>query len=146
MGYTPQILAGVWVGCDDRYIRFSDNYFGQGAHGALPIWAYFMSKVADDPSCNLDKNANFEKPSNLTSDFNVPFVGKDSVAIDMNIEKTEDIGAESDYKLPENTASETHSNNKTENKKPNTPNIPTTKANKEAVKPKAVMPIKKNKA
>jgi penicillin-binding protein 1A len=58
-GYTPQILAGAWVGADDRYIRFTDNYFGQGAHGSLPIWAYFMNKVANDPASNLDRNASF---------------------------------------------------------------------------------------
>jgi hypothetical protein len=64
----------------------------------------------------------------------------------MNVEKTEDIGAESDYKLPENNVSEAHSNNKTENKNSNTPITPAPKANKEAIKPKALMPSKKNKA
>lgn len=77
MGYTPQLLAGAWVGADDRYIRFSDNYFGQGAHGALPIWAYFMEKVARDPACNLDPNASFVKPAGM-GDLNINFIGKDT--------------------------------------------------------------------
>jgi penicillin-binding protein 1A len=69
MGYTPQLLAGAWVGCDDRYIRISDNYYGQGAQASLPIWAYFMNKVENDPACNLDPNATFARPDELLSDF-----------------------------------------------------------------------------
>src|SRR5690606_30068009 len=42
IGYTPQLLAGVWVGCDDRFLRFSSTAQGQGASAALPIWAYFF--------------------------------------------------------------------------------------------------------
>ena len=124
MGYTPQLLAGAWVGADDRYIRFSDNYFGQGAHGALPIWAYFMSKVANDPACNLDPNASFDKPSNLP-DFNVNFVGQDSVATDLPVD-VEDIKAE--------TEKQTSPGNKK--------TVPAT--NKEAQMPKAIMPKKGN--
>ncbi len=138
MGYTPQILAGAWVGADDRYIRFTDNYFGQGAHGALPIWAYFMAKVANDPACNLDPNASFDKPSGM-GDLNVNFVGQDTIATDIPIE-TEDIKAESDYELPDEV-----NNNATTAPQPvaNIPNAakkPT--ANKEAQKPKAILPKK----
>lgn len=140
MGYTPQILAGAWVGADDRYIRFTDNYFGQGAHGALPIWAYFMAKVANDPSCNLDPNASFDKPSGM-GDLNINFVGQDTIATDIPIE-TEDIKAESDYVLPDEvnnniqnaTAPQPISNTPVAAKKPI--------ANKEAQKPKAILPKK----
>jgi penicillin-binding protein 1A len=99
MGYTPQMLAGTWVGCDDRFLRFTDNYFGQGAHASLPIWAYFMQKVANDPNCNLNQNANFQKPLNLLEDYNVEFVSKDT-AIDISVpDNVEEIGAESNYQL-----------------------------------------------
>jgi penicillin-binding protein 1A len=139
MGYTPQILAGAWVGADDRYIRFTDNYFGQGAHGALPIWAYFMAKVANDPACNLDPNASFVKPAGM-GDLNVNFVGQDTIATDIPLE-TDDIKAESDYILPDQTNTNNSnvpqptSNTPTNTKKPN--------ANKEAQKPKAILPKKK---
>ena len=131
MGYTPQLLAGAWVGCDDRYIRFTDNYFGQGAHASLPIWAYFMSKVAADPACNLDPNANFERPSSLLNDFNVDFVSKDSTGIE-NIDANgviEDIKAESDYTLPA-----------AEKTIPKNSPVPAVKK----TKPKALLPPKKN--
>jgi len=145
MGYTPQLLAGAWVGCDDRYIRFSDNYFGQGAHASLPIWAYFMSKVAADPACNLDPNASFERPSTMLNDFNVDFVSKDSTGLEnMNlIENTEDIKAESDYIIPDaekivpvKNMLPVKSSPASDNKK--------SKANKEGAKPKALFPPKKN--
>ena len=148
MGYTPQILAGAWVGADDRYIRFTDNYFGQGAHGSLPIWAYFMNKVANDPASNLDRNASFVRPDNLSTDFNVNFVGKDS-SIDLTVpdEDVEGIEAESDYSLLSNNepavvtpvTSNPPVNKSTLPKKPTIePKQSTTPANK----PKAVMPKK----
>jgi penicillin-binding protein 1A len=134
MGYTPQLLAGAWVGCDDRYIRFSDNYFGQGAHASLPIWAYFMNKVTADPACNLDPNANFEKPSNIIGDLNnINFVSTDSTTLNTEIPsllKDDEIKGESDYVIP---AAEKPI------KKEAAPSI------KEALKPKALFPVKKKK-
>ena len=158
MGYTPQLLAGAWVGCDDRYIRFSDNYFGQGAHASLPIWANFMSKVAADPACNLDANASFERPSSMLNDFSIDFISKDSTGLEGidEIITTEDIKAESDYTLPDaQIASPVKNNLPVKNSAPNktTPPIKNnskdtkskdTKANKEGVKPKAIFPPKKN--
>ncbi len=148
MGYTPQILAGAWVGADDRYIRFTDNYFGQGAHGSLPIWAYFMNKVANDPASNLDRNASFVRPDNLSTDFNVNFVGKDS-SIDLTVPDTdaEGIAAESDYSLISNNEPtiETPAVNNTPVNKSTLPKKPTSEpkqATTPANKPKAVMPKK----
>jgi penicillin-binding protein 1A len=140
MGYTPQILAGAWVGADDRYIRFTDNYFGQGAHGALPIWAYFMAKVANDPACNLDPNASFDKPSGM-GDLNINFVGQDTSVTDIPLE-TEDIKAESDYELPDEVNNNAPSATAPQplSNIPNAAKKPT--ANKEAQKPKAILPKK----
>jgi penicillin-binding protein 1A len=63
MGYTPQLLAGGWVGCDDRFIHFStESKNGEGGRAAMPIWAYFMTKAAADPNCGLDTKLTFVKP------------------------------------------------------------------------------------
>jgi hypothetical protein len=62
--------------------------------------------VTNDPACNLDQNANFQKPANLSADFNVQFISKDSALLDDNIpnlDNPEDIGAESDYQISSNT-------------------------------------------
>jgi len=41
VGYTPEFVAGCWVGFDDHRVKFTD-WYGQGARAALPIWAMFM--------------------------------------------------------------------------------------------------------
>ena len=62
IGYTPQLLGGAWVGCDDRALRFRSEALGQGAAAALPIWAYFMKKVYADKSTGIDPDAKFVEP------------------------------------------------------------------------------------
>ncbi|MCH8325922.1 MAG: hypothetical protein IIB83_05095 [Bacteroidetes bacterium] len=44
VGFTPNLVAGVWVGFDDHRIKFTNTY-GQGAVAAMPIWSKFMGKV-----------------------------------------------------------------------------------------------------
>lgn len=44
IGFTPHFSAGVWVGFDDRRVRFN-GWYGQGAKAALPVWAKFMAEA-----------------------------------------------------------------------------------------------------
>lgn len=62
IGYTPQLLAGAWVGCDDRALRFRSEALGQGAAAALPIFALFMKKVYADKTLGIDEAAKFTEP------------------------------------------------------------------------------------
>jgi penicillin-binding protein 1A len=48
IGYTPKIVAGVWVGGDSPLVRFRNFENGQGAASALPVWAYFMDRLKKD--------------------------------------------------------------------------------------------------
>jgi penicillin-binding protein 1A len=48
IGCTPDLIAGSWVGCDDRYLRFHSMENGQGASTALPVWGRFFQKVYAD--------------------------------------------------------------------------------------------------
>jgi penicillin-binding protein 1A len=48
MGITPNLVTGVWAGCEDRSIHFRDIQFGQGANMALPIFAEYMQRVYAD--------------------------------------------------------------------------------------------------
>lgn len=68
MGYTPQLLGGAWVGCDDRFIRFNSTNVGQGSAAALPIWAYFFNKVYADKTLAVDRDAKFSKPEVMSND------------------------------------------------------------------------------
>lgn len=61
MGLTPNLVTGVWVGAEDRAVRFRTIALGQGANMALPIWALFMQKVYNDLSINLTQE-DFEAP------------------------------------------------------------------------------------
>jgi len=48
VGLTPQLAAGVWVGFDDRRIKFT-GWYGQGGKAAAPIWGRMMQKVYSTP-------------------------------------------------------------------------------------------------
>jgi penicillin-binding protein 1A len=107
-----------------------------------------MNKVANDPASNLDRNASFVRPDNLSTDFNVNFVGKDS-SIDLTVpdEDVEGIEAESDYSLLSNNEPAVVTpvtSNPPVNKStlPKKPTIEPKQATTPANKPKAVMPKK----
>ena len=48
MGITPNLVTGVWTGCEDRSVHFRDITTGQGANMALPIFAEYMQRVYAD--------------------------------------------------------------------------------------------------
>ncbi len=60
VGYTPQLVAGVWLGFDDPRIKFGGSY-GQGGRAAAPIWGRFMKYVYDDPQTTMELKY-FEMP------------------------------------------------------------------------------------
>jgi penicillin-binding protein 1A len=47
IGYTPQFVAGIWLGFDDPKINFGGSY-GQGGRAAAPIWGRFMKYLYSD--------------------------------------------------------------------------------------------------
>ena len=61
MGITPQLVGGVWTGCEDRAIHFRTTDLGEGANTALPIFALFLKKVYADNSLGI-KKGDFEPP------------------------------------------------------------------------------------
>jgi penicillin-binding protein 1A len=69
MGYTPQLLAGVWIGSDDRFIHI-ESAQGYGGTAARPIWEAFFKKVYADRSLGVDKDAEFIKPADMQNQIN----------------------------------------------------------------------------
>lgn len=55
MGITPDLVTGVWVGAEDRAVRFRSMEWGQGARMALPIFGYYMQKAYKDKKLNLSQ-------------------------------------------------------------------------------------------
>ncbi len=105
MGFTPQLLAGAWVGCDDRFIR-NESSGGFGGAAARPIWEAFFAKVYADKTLGIDKNARFVKPANLDNEI----IGADFIPEELEIEPTaqgedQGIGTADDYNYipPEST-------------------------------------------
>ncbi|TAE27503.1 MAG: PBP1A family penicillin-binding protein [Candidatus Kapaibacterium sp.] len=64
VGFTPQLVAGVWTGFDDQRIKFT-GWYGQGGSAAAPIWARFMQKVYKDPILQYDSRRRFKGVDNV---------------------------------------------------------------------------------
>jgi len=109
MGYTPQLLAGTWVGCDDRFIQIESASF-YGGTAARPIWEAFFKKVYADKALGISREADFLKPADLDNevltneDYGVEDISVDTMggfnSGDYGFDSTNNIPAES--KLPEN--------------------------------------------
>ncbi|GGA91439.1 penicillin-binding protein 1A [Puia dinghuensis] len=84
MGYTPQLMAGAWIGCDDRFIHLESG-LGYGAQAARPIWEYFFAKVLTDRTLGIERQAKFIEPENMRKEMMYDY---------MNIEKVAPPGAE----------------------------------------------------
>lgn len=66
MGYTPQLLAGSWVGFEYTFMRNQ----GDGSRIARPITEYFFRKVLADKKLGIDRDARFVKPAELENEIN----------------------------------------------------------------------------
>jgi penicillin-binding protein 1A len=62
IGVTPQLVTGVWTGCEDRDIHFRSTRLGEGANTALPIFAYYMQRVYNNPDLGIKRNVDFAPP------------------------------------------------------------------------------------
>jgi penicillin-binding protein 1A len=154
IGYTPELLAGTWVGCDDPFIQIYSGTAG-GAEMSAPGWGIFMSKVYADKKLGYGEITKFEKPLELTNDpiyadanMNRFFNQGDSTTIDEGNGNAEDffnapppdekpieeINIESE--IPGNVP-DTGKPKKTEDKKPAQPlQKPAEDKTKKTVKPK----------
>ena len=65
MGFTPELVTGVWVGGEERYIHFTSGAIGQGAEQALPIFAIYMKKLYDDPAIPYKQDTKFDWPDGI---------------------------------------------------------------------------------
>jgi len=62
MGFSPSLVAGCWVGGEERSIHFESMAVGQGARVALPIYALFMQKVYADKGLEYTESEKFDIP------------------------------------------------------------------------------------
>jgi penicillin-binding protein 1A len=99
IGYTPQLMAGTWVGCDDRFITLeSSAYFGGSV--ARPIWEAFFKKIYADKTLGIDREARFVQPA----DYNDQINSADLLPIEIDPNpagegEDQGVGTEQDYNI-----------------------------------------------
>jgi len=88
IGLTPDLATGVWVGAEDRGVRFRSTEQGQGGRTSLPIYGYFMNKVYKDPKIALS-TTDFEAPPGYDeSIFNLTGEEIDPTSTEVDVEMT----------------------------------------------------------
>jgi len=60
IGFTPSLVAGVWVGGDLQNLRFRNIAYGQGSFMAMPIWSHFMKRTFSDNHWEYLQDEEFE--------------------------------------------------------------------------------------
>ncbi|MDA3842937.1 MAG: PBP1A family penicillin-binding protein [Candidatus Kapabacteria bacterium] len=69
VGYTPQLVAGVWVGFDDQRITFTGGY-GYASAAAAPVWGKLMDKIYKDKKLPYkQKQFHFNNSDSDSSEF-----------------------------------------------------------------------------
>jgi penicillin-binding protein 1A len=99
MGYTPQLLGGAWVGCDDRFITIESSAF-YGGSVARPIWEAFFKKVYADKTLGIERDARFVQPA----DYNNQINSADLIPIEIDPNpagegEDQGVGTEEDYNI-----------------------------------------------
>lgn len=85
IGFTPSLVSGVWVGGEDRAIRFDRMRDGQGAAMALPIWGLYMQKVMADKTLGYPAEEKFEFPEDFSPCGDLP--SSDDEIMQQHVEK-----------------------------------------------------------
>ncbi|HQV05683.1 MAG TPA: transglycosylase domain-containing protein [Chitinophagaceae bacterium] len=94
IGYTPQLLAGSWVGFEYQFMHNQ----GDGSRIARPITEYFFKKVLSDKKLGIDRNAKFVKPDNMEIEFNSADILPDTTNVEPGAEGNDQgVGTEDDY-------------------------------------------------
>ncbi len=58
----PELVSGAWIGFNDQRLTFRTNFWGQGAHSALPVVADYYRRTAESKEVSLSKDASFPLP------------------------------------------------------------------------------------
>ncbi len=72
IGVTPDLVTGVWSGCEDRAAHFRSTALGQGANMALPVFAEYMQRVYADST--LTNNVSEKKKFNISEQTDLKLV------------------------------------------------------------------------
>ncbi|MBK8682332.1 MAG: transglycosylase domain-containing protein [Chitinophagales bacterium] len=83
IGFTPKLVAGIWVGGEDPSVRFRSTALGQGASMALPVFGKFMNKVVKDPDTKKYAWGSFNAlPDSMMVQYDCPLWIPDTISVD----------------------------------------------------------------
>ncbi len=81
VAYTPELLCGTWVGCDENWIHFpSSSGAGYGGAAALPMVGTFLKSVYADKNLGYNPEAKFVQPVVDKNDIIYDYIQNISVA------------------------------------------------------------------
>ena len=88
MGFSPELVAGAWVGGEERFIHFASGAQGQGSAAALPIVGNFLKKVFADRSLPYSQDTKFgvDFSEVCDSEFGESYVSEESTSTEASIE------------------------------------------------------------
>ncbi|MEE9374366.1 MAG: transglycosylase domain-containing protein [Saprospiraceae bacterium] len=69
LGITPTLVTGIWVGGDEKWVKFYTLDDGQGFVLARPIFMDYMKRLEADENCGYDSGIKFRKSPNNIQDF-----------------------------------------------------------------------------
>ena len=84
IGLSKDLIGGVWVGAEDKSVRFRTGRLGEGMRTALPIFGEFLEDVYKVPDIGV-KRGYFPRPKlriSVPYDCPTKYEVKDSVLID----------------------------------------------------------------
>ncbi|MFW5851267.1 MAG: transglycosylase domain-containing protein [Bacteroidota bacterium] len=70
IGVSPNLIAGTWVGAEERSVRFRTSQLGEGGKTALPIYGKFMEKVIQDTNFSYLKEKFPQSSPNINREYN----------------------------------------------------------------------------
>lgn len=70
MGITPSLVVGVWVGGEDRWIRFTNPSDGQGSVLARPIFSEALRRIEQNPNAQYEAGRKFRRPDKISIELN----------------------------------------------------------------------------
>jgi penicillin-binding protein 1A len=83
IGFTPQLQAGVWIGCDDPFVRL-EGKLGEGGQAARPIYEYFFKKALADKTLGLDRQSKFPEPENMNIEYDYRLINTQPIQNESN--------------------------------------------------------------
>ncbi len=83
VGFTPNLIAGVWIGAALPTVHFRSMYTGQASVTAVPVWGRFMGQIYKNEQYKSKVFTRFTAPPDTTMALmRCPYTIADSMALE----------------------------------------------------------------